>query len=59
MPAGTACPPGRHCFPGMPNINGVLARVFVPDLDAAIPLYQALAQAPAVNRFRFRDAELP
>ncbi len=42
----------------MPNINGVLARVFVPDLEAAIPLYQALAQVPVISRFRFRDVEL-
>lgn len=42
----------------MPSINGVLARVFVPDLDAAIPLYQALAQVPVINRFRFRDVAL-
>jgi predicted enzyme related to lactoylglutathione lyase len=42
----------------MPNINGVLARVFVPDLDAAIPLYQELAQVTLVNRFSFRDVEL-
>jgi predicted enzyme related to lactoylglutathione lyase len=42
---------------GMPNISKVLARVFVPDLDAAIPLYEELAQAPA-ERFGFRDVEL-
>ena len=42
----------------MPNINGVLARVFVADLDAAIPLYQALAQVSNVTRFSFRDVEL-
>lgn len=42
----------------MPNINGILARVFVPDLDAAIPLYQALAQVSEVARFSFRDIEL-
>jgi catechol 2,3-dioxygenase-like lactoylglutathione lyase family enzyme len=41
----------------MPNISKVLARVFVPDLDAAIPLYEELAQAPA-HRFGFRDVEL-
>ena len=42
----------------MPNISGVLARVFVPDNAAAIPLYQALAQVPVINRFRFRDVGL-
>jgi hypothetical protein len=31
--------------------------VFVPDLDAAIPLYEELAQARA-ERFGFRDVEL-
>jgi predicted enzyme related to lactoylglutathione lyase len=41
----------------MPNISKVLARVFVPDLDAAIPLYEELAQARA-ERFGFRDVEL-
>lgn len=43
----------------MTNIIGVLARVYVDDLDAALPLYQRLAgarQPPA--RFRFRDVEL-
>jgi predicted enzyme related to lactoylglutathione lyase len=42
----------------MPNINGVLARVFVSDLDAAIPLYQQLAGVAEVNRFTFRDVQL-
>ncbi len=42
----------------MANVKGVLARVFVPDLDAAIPLYQALAQVTTVSRFSFRDVEL-
>jgi predicted enzyme related to lactoylglutathione lyase len=41
----------------MANITGILARVFVPDLDAAIPLYEELAQARA-ERFGFRDVEL-
>lgn len=41
----------------MANITGVLARVFVDDLDAAIPLYAALAEEP-VHRFGFRDVEL-
>ena len=42
---------------GMSNISKVLARVFVSDLDAAIPLYEELAQARA-ERFGFRDVEL-
>ena len=41
----------------MSNIGKILARVFVPDLDAAIPLYEELAQARA-ERFGFRDVEL-
>jgi hypothetical protein len=41
----------------MPNISEVLARVFVPDIDAAIPLYEELAQAQA-EKFSFRDVEL-
>lgn len=41
----------------MANITKVLARVFVSDLDAAIPLYEELAQARA-ERFGFRDVEL-
>jgi hypothetical protein len=43
--------------PGMANIGRVLARVFVADLDAAVPLYEELAQARA-ERFGFRDVEL-
>jgi predicted enzyme related to lactoylglutathione lyase len=42
----------------MPNIVGVLARVFVDDLDAALDLYQRLAGGPEPTRFRFRDVEL-
>lgn len=42
----------------MANIEGVLARVFVPDLDAAIPLYQELAEVTEVCRFTFRDVQL-
>ena len=42
----------------MSNISGVVARVFVDDLDAAIPLYQQLAQTTVVNRFGFRDVRL-
>mgnify|MGYP001292097952 CR=1 FL=1 len=41
----------------MPNISKVLARVFVPDLDTAIPLYEELAQARA-EKFGFRDVGL-
>jgi len=33
----------------MATINAVLARVFVPDLEAAIPLYQALADVSTVS----------
>jgi predicted enzyme related to lactoylglutathione lyase len=42
----------------MSNVNGVLARVAVPDLDSAIPLYQALAGVTDLRRFSFRDVEL-
>lgn len=42
----------------MKNIVDVLARVFIDDLDAAIPLYQALADGAPVHRFTFRDVEL-
>ncbi|MFJ4920341.1 VOC family protein [Streptomyces sp. NPDC088725] len=42
----------------MPNITGVVARVFVDDLEAAIPLYQQLAQTAAVNRFAFHEVQL-
>lgn len=41
-----------------PNIVGVLARVCVDDLEAAIPVYQGLAEVAEVNRFTFRDVEL-
>jgi uncharacterized protein (DUF2249 family) len=40
----------------MPNISKVLARVFVSDLDAAVPLYEELAQARA-EKFGFRYIE--
>jgi len=42
----------------MPNISRVLARVYVADLEAAIPLYQELAQVSDVSRFGFRDVRL-
>ena len=43
----------------MPLVNKVLARVFVDDLDAALPAYRALA-GPDVEptRFDFRDVRL-
>jgi hypothetical protein len=34
------------------NITGVLARVFVPDLEAAIPLYRQLSGAGEVASLR-------
>lgn len=42
----------------MSNISAVVARVFVADLDAAIPLYQELAQVERVDRFAFRGVRL-
>jgi catechol 2,3-dioxygenase-like lactoylglutathione lyase family enzyme len=42
----------------MSNVRAVLARVVVPDLDAALPLYQELAGATEVRRFNFRDVQL-
>jgi hypothetical protein len=42
----------------MTNINGVLARVFVSGLDAAVPLYQELAGVADVSHFAFRDVQL-
>jgi predicted enzyme related to lactoylglutathione lyase len=42
----------------MTNIIAVLARVYVSDLDAAIPLYQELTEAVDVSRFMFRDVQL-
>jgi predicted enzyme related to lactoylglutathione lyase len=44
-------------MPTVTNISKVLARVFVSDLDTAVPLYEELAQARA-ERFGFRDVEL-
>ena len=41
----------------MGNIDKVLARVFVSDLDAAVPFYEELAEARA-ERFGFRGVEL-
>ena len=42
----------------MSNVRAVLARVVVPDLDAALPLYQELAGATEIRRFDFRDVQL-
>lgn len=42
----------------MSNITAVIARVFVDDLDKALPLYQRLAGSDQVKRFAFRDVEL-
>jgi hypothetical protein len=42
----------------MPNITGVLARVFVDDIDAALDLYQSLSGCQEPARFRFRDVDL-
>ena len=42
----------------MSNVHAVLARVAVPDLEAALPLYQELAGVTEVRRFGFRDVEL-
>jgi predicted enzyme related to lactoylglutathione lyase len=42
----------------MSNIIGVIARVYVDDIDAALPLYQRLTGITDVNRFTFRDVEL-
>jgi hypothetical protein len=40
------------------NLRAVLARVIVPDLDAALPLYLQLAGVTEVRRFAFRDVQL-
>jgi hypothetical protein len=45
---------GEAVVLGVSNIGKVLARVFVSDLDAAVPLYEALAEARA-ERFGFHD----
>ncbi len=42
----------------MSNIVGVLARVFVDDLDAAVPFYRRLAGGQEPVRFGFRSVEL-
>jgi predicted enzyme related to lactoylglutathione lyase len=40
------------------TVRQVLARVFVDDLDAALPTYEALAGIPDVRRFAFQDVRL-
>ena len=40
------------------NIVGVLARVFVADLDAALPVYSELASDAEPKLFDFRDVRL-
>ncbi len=44
----------------MENAITVLARIFVEDIDAALPLYRALAGSPSAppQRFAFKDVEL-
>lgn len=42
----------------MANITAVIARVFVDDIDKALPLYQTLAGVDEVKRFGFRGVEL-
>ncbi|MCO6010100.1 hypothetical protein NE236_34550 [Actinoallomurus purpureus] len=42
----------------MSNITAVIARVLVADLDAAIPLYQALSGVDRVQRFGFAGVQL-
>lgn len=41
-----------------PNIRGVLARVYVDDIGAALPLYQDLASGEAPHLFEFRHLRL-
>jgi predicted enzyme related to lactoylglutathione lyase len=40
------------------NVIGVLARVFVDDLDAALPVYRDLAGGRPAQRFAFKGVEL-
>jgi predicted enzyme related to lactoylglutathione lyase len=42
----------------MSNITEVIVRVFVDDLDAAVPFYERLADGAEAKRFAFRDVEL-
>lgn len=41
-----------------PNVLAVLARVYVDDIEAAVPLYEALTQGETPRRFSFRDMHL-
>ena len=45
----------RH---GAENIVGVLVRVFVEDLEAALPIYRELAGGAEPVRFGFREVDL-
>lgn len=40
------------------NILGVLARIYVDDLDVALPLYQELSDGEDPHRFEFRHLRL-
>jgi predicted enzyme related to lactoylglutathione lyase len=42
----------------MSNIRAMVANVEVDDLEAALPLYQSLAEDEAVKRFSYQDLEL-
>ena len=42
----------------MSNITAAIVRVFVDNLEAAVPLYERLADGAQANRFAFRDVEL-
>lgn len=42
----------------MSNIAEVIARVYVDDLDEALPLYCDIAGVKTVDRFRFRDLDV-
>ena len=42
----------------MSNIIGMLARVFVDDLDAALPFYLHLSDEQDPLRFQFKDVQL-
>lgn len=42
----------------MSNIIAVIARVYVDDIDAALPLYQRLSGVTDVKRLTFRDVQL-
>ncbi len=41
-----------------PTILGVLARIYVDDIDAALPLYRELADGASPHRFAFRRLRL-